>query len=37
MRKDREDLVDIVNRYIQQNETTKIKELENFFRDKILC
>ena len=36
MRKDREDLVDIVNRFIQQNDPTKIEELEKFFRAKIL-
>lgn len=36
MRKERDDLIELVNNYIQQNEETKIEKLENFLRDKIL-
>lgn len=35
MKKDREDLVDIVNRHIQQNDSLRVLKLENYLKEKI--
>lgn len=35
MKKDREDLVDIVNRHIQQNDSARILRLEKYLKEKI--